>query len=186
MQIFAIDPGNVQSAYVLMRLNGEFADGKLLYDKETIEFIDFAKTDNGQVKERLMQWAFNANEGYHLVIERIQMLGMPAGRSVFETSEWVGRFTEAADGFGTVADYVYRVDEKVTLCGNSRAKDANIRQALIDRYAKFDFKTGHGTKANPDTLYGFKADIWAALAVATTWLEQQAGNSEKLKWRKKV
>lgn len=186
MEIFAIDPGNVQSAFVVMALDGKFGKQGLAYDKDSIRFLDFAKADNADVKKRLTNWVFGAGEDHRLVIERIQMLGMPAGRSVFETCEWVGRFTEAADAFGVTAEYVYRMDEKVTLCGNSRAKDANIRQALIDRYAKFDFKTGHGTKSNPDVLYGFKADIWAALAVATTFLEQQAGTSEKLKWHKKV
>jgi hypothetical protein len=41
-----------------------------------------------------------------------------------------------------------------------RAKDANIRQALIDKIGP------QGTKAQPGPTYGIKSHSWAALAVA--------------------
>lgn len=55
----------------------------------------------------------------------------------------VGRFTQAAQ---KPVDYIYRQDEKLHLCHDSRAKDANIRRALIDRFATHDLKNGRGPK----------------------------------------
>jgi len=65
----------------------------------------------------------------------------------------------------------------MNLCGVMKAKDGNIRQALIDRFPA----TGGGkipqigTKAKPGPLYGFSRDKWAALAVAVTFQDQQRG-----------
>lgn len=78
-----------------------------------------------------------------VVIERLASYGMPVGRNVFETCEWVGRFTQAAQ---KPVDYIYRQDEKLHLCHDSRAKDANIRRALIDRFATHDLKKREGDK----------------------------------------
>lgn len=185
MNIFAIDPGNKESAYVwLSAEHRSTPDCDVAFDKRTMKIFEKGKVPNSQLRDTLTFWLTNkTEEPMLLVIERVQSMGMAVGREVFETCEWIGRFTELANRYSIKPHYVYRCEEKITLCGDSKAKDANIRQALIDRFAKHDLKNGKGTKKNPDVFFGFKADIWAAMAVATTCMDQLAGVGHKADWR---
>ena len=151
MTLIAIDPGNIESAYVLI--------------KDDYTILRKGKVTN----EELLSIVKNGEYDY-IAVEMVACYGMPVGREVFDTCVWIGRFTEAAKAD---VDYIYRQEEKLLLCNSVRAKDANIRQALIDRFAKFDLKNGKGTKKNPDYFYGFKADMWAAMAVACVWIEKE-------------
>lgn len=150
--VLGIDPGNDKSAWCLL-------------DRETLRPIQFAKEENNFVLDAVMYGMYD-----EIVIERVQSYGMAVGRDVFETCEWIGRFTQAAK---KEVSYVYRQDEKLHICHDSRAKDANIRRALIDRFARHDLKNGKGTKKNPDWFYGFSADCWSAYAVALTYIERE-------------
>lgn len=161
--IFAIDPGNTDSAYCLM-------------DAETYAPLRFAKSENAQIRKALEAALCEYGLDVTVVIERIASYGMAVGKEVFETCEWIGRFAECAErGCNATVEYVYRKDEKLTICNSPKANDSNIRRALIDRFARFDFKNGKGTKSAPDTFYGFKADCWSAFAcavvVADRWKE---------------
>jgi hypothetical protein len=102
----------------------------------------------------------------------IASYGMAVGREVFETCVWIGRFTQAWHAPAAV-ELVYRQDVKLHLCGNPRARDANIRQALLDLFPRAGGgKTPQiGTKAKPGPLYGVSSHAWPALAVAITALE---------------
>lgn len=104
-----------------------------------------------------------------LAIEMIASYGMPVGREVFETCVWIGRFMEQWVAPEDV-QLVYRKDVKMHLCGSPRAKDANIRQALIDLYEPTGGgKTPQiGTKAKPGPLFGVSTHAWPALGVAVT------------------
>jgi hypothetical protein len=82
---------------------------------------------------------------------------------------WIGRFVEAWRGSYTL---MFRREVKLHLCGQARAKDPNVRQALIDRFGPGREKA-IGTKKQPGPLYGVSADVWSALAVAVTWSELQ-------------
>lgn len=157
--ILAIDPGNEFSAYVVM-------------DAETCRPLEFGKVKNGELRRKIADGNV-ARRWDAVVIERIQSYGMAVGREVFETCEWVGRFTEDAVLTGDPVHYVYRIEEKRRICCDPRANDANIRRALIDRFAAHDFKNGKGTKAKPDFFHGFHADIWAAFAVGVTFLDRR-------------
>lgn len=155
MTILALDPGNTQTGYVVLEMP-EF------------RLIKFGKTDNTS----LLTLVANSDVLYDVdavAIEMIDSFGMAVGREVFETCVWVGRFHQAADHPNT--HYVYRKEEKEIICGSLRAKDANIRRALIDRYARHDLKNGKGTKAKPDVFYGVSKDVWAAIAVGVTYYE---------------
>lgn len=157
MRVFAIDPGNNLSAYCVV-------------DVETLRPLDFGKIPNEQLRDYIRE--FNFKEDDRAVVEMIQSFGMGVGAEVFETAVWIGRFCERLDRkmVHPVAR-VYRMEEKMHICHDSKAKDSNIRIALIDRFARHDFKFGRGTKKNPDFFHGFAADIWSAYAVALTFIE---------------
>lgn len=80
---------------------------------------------------------------YVLAIEMVASYGMPVGETIFETCVWIGRIIETVYRYNIPVTKIYRKDEKMNICHSMKAKDSNIRQALIDRFGEV------GTKKNP-------------------------------------
>jgi hypothetical protein len=157
--ILAIDPGNLESGYVLVEHDGE----------EIRRVLEVGKIENPAVTDMLDRKLY-AN-CIDVAIEMVQGMGQTVGQEVFDTCVWVGRFWEIAlRSGGYEPKRIYRREEKLYLCGCLSAKDKNIRQALIDRYG------GVGTKKEPGFFYvngtKFAKDMWAAMAVATTYFDK--------------
>lgn len=144
--ILAIDPGNEESAYCLIQ-------------KETYKPIEFGKISNHLMLIKLHELEYDK-----LIVEMIASYGMSVGQTVFETCVWIGRFIQRRTS--PSYEYIYRKEEKMNLCNSMKAKDSNIRQALIDRFGEV------GVKKAPGWFYGFKKDIWAAYAVGVTYLDK--------------
>ena len=156
--LLAIDPGSSESAW-------------LVYDAEEEELRGFAKIPNEELLERLRSGTGSVPL---VVIEWTAPRGMPASAELFETMYWAGRFAEAARP--ARVERLERMAVKMHLCHSRSAKDANIRAALIDRFGGPGGKAAAiGLKASPGPLYGVSHDVWAALAVAVTWADREAG-----------
>lgn len=148
VRILAIDPGNIESGYALI-------------DVTTRQPLLVGKWANEDLRTALIEGHFGDLDA--VVIEMIASYGMAVGAEVFSTCVWIGRFVEVAP---IPAELVYRREVKLHHCGSAKAKDANITQALIDRFACDQPNRGKGTKAEPGWFYGFRADIWQAYALA--------------------
>lgn len=128
--IIAIDPGNAQSGYCVI-------------DRNTLRPLEFGKVDNAELLRKL---ASATEQGWRwAVIEMVASYGMSVGREVFDTVLWIGRFYQALNACCPVR-LLCRIEEKRHICHNTRANDAAIRRALIDRFADHDLKNGRGTK----------------------------------------
>lgn len=143
MNLIALDPGTEHTGYVY------YASG---------EIIEAGTESNMDMLRRLravqcMPWT--------LCIEWVESFGMPVGREVFETVRWIGRFQQAWRMPDQVM-FISRREVKLALCGSARAKDANVRQALLDLIGP------RGTKAKPGPTYMVTSHAWSALAVAVT------------------
>lgn len=150
--ILAIDPGTTQTA--LIEWDGEHIAAKhLIPNAEALELVGATHADE-------------------VVCEMVASYGMPVGREIFETVVWIGRYIERALATGKPVRRVYRKDIKLHLCHSLRAKDGNIRQALIDRLG------APGTKKAPGATYGVSKDLWAALAVAVFAYDTPEPNTE--------
>lgn len=172
MIILAIDPGNTKSAYMLF-------DGKPT-------LWDIVPNDD--------MLSLIAEHNVPIIVEMVASYGMAVGAEVFETVYWIGRYIQHAEWCNLPHERLFRKDCKMHLCHDSRAKDANIRQALIDLYGgdsiaiggkKCQACKGKGVSGRPaitckvcggdcyelppGPLKGISADCWAALAVAQTW-----------------
>lgn len=153
MVVIGIDPGNVYSAFAVYNS-----------DEHMVEAM--AKLPNHDV----LAWLREAPEVQYadaVGIEQIRSYGMAVGATVFDTVHWSGRFHQLLlEISGTEVFMVPRSDVKMNICHSMRANDANIRQAIADRFG--GMKVCKGTKKDPGPLYGIAGDMWAALGVALT------------------
>lgn len=146
--ILGIDPGDVISGFAIL-------DDKRLHEAGIVpntELLELVKVWDGEI-----------------AIEMIASYGMSVGREIFDTCVWIGRFKQAYQEPHKVS-LIFRRDIKIHICDNGRAKDPNVRRALMDMWPA----TGGGkvpvigTKDKPGPLYGVTEHMWAALAVAVT------------------
>jgi hypothetical protein len=171
-RILAIDPGNAESAWVLI-------------DADTRHPVAFGKQSNDDLLTDLYReqlegcFNFHAENLHHAAIEMVASYGMAVGADVFETCVWIGRFQEALGGSLATHDVqlVKRHPIKLHHCKSARANDSNIRQALTDRFAPGVGNYGKGNKAQPGWFYGFFKDIWQAYALAVYVADVLAGDA---------
>jgi hypothetical protein len=141
--IIALDPGTRETGWVLF-------DGKRVL-RSGVDANDAV----------LAMLAEHRPSDCRLATETFQSMGMAVGQEVFETCIWIGRFVQA---WHTPAEVIRikRTQVKLQLCGTTRAKDANVRRAVMDAVGD------PGTKARQGPTYGVKSHAWSALAVAVT------------------
>lgn len=159
MIVLAIDPGTTRSAFVAL-------------DIATGMPKQFGINDNEVLLDRLRRIDVRTSGIDVVAIEKIANMGMAAvGESIFETVWWSGRFAEAVHPMPI--ERITRGQVKQAICGSAKAKDPNVRQALIDRFGGIGGKAvAIGLKKTPGPLYGISADMWAALAVAITFADR--------------
>lgn len=142
--MISIDPGTTQSA-ILCWKEGYVIWARILENRGVVELLE------------------GLDEAVYC--EMIASYGMPVGKEVFETCLWIGEFRHAVQSSGGSFHIVYRRDVKMHHCANMRAKDSNIRQALLDKYGK-------------EVTRPLKRDLWSAFAIATFVTEKEKASNE--------
>lgn len=181
MKIMAIDPGTTESAYVILDDQYQIISADKLGNDVVLSIIADAPGLDAVIIEDI--------EPRYSSTDR-SAAGAVMGQSTIETIKAFGRFSWQAALRGLMVGSIFRRDERSCLIPTKRNglpplpetapkhADGQIRASLIRRFARHDQERGRGTKANPDTFYGFHGDMWQAMAVGVTWLDQA-------KWRAK-
>lgn len=192
--IIAIDPGNELSGYVILDISKGFPG----------ELVKFGKVSEYDLKGNIYFFfkdALNAGvkqSEIHTAIEMVASYGMAVGQTIFDTCAVIGRLEQYITTVSMASDNklnkygldknIHRVYRKrvsseginsttMELCNTTKAKDSNIRQAILDLYPSIGGgKTPQvGTKKEPGPLYGISGDAWQALGIGLTlqkWLEK--------------
>ncbi len=136
-----VDPGPTTAALLTL-------DGNRVTDKALLPNADALK------------WLRDAltRQPCDVAVEFVQSYGHAVGREVFETCLWCGRFVQVCEDVGAKVFLYSRTKVKAYVTGLARAKDSDVRLALM-------LRCGGAKKGEP--LHGVKTHLWAALAVAT-------------------
>jgi len=150
ISVIAIDPGTIESALCVY-------DGTRIVYCEKIHNNGFFIRLDHEIKN-----AFLCDKSLpEIYIEDIQAMGMAVGQEVFDTAKMIGRIQYHLELRGQSYNMVKRTVIKLHHCNTTRAKDTNIRQALIDRFGD------KGTKSNKGFFYGISgSDQWSSCAIA--------------------
>ena len=165
-RLLAIDPGSTESGWVVI-------------DTDTLEPLEFGRTDNEALRAGIFSSSVTVPDFDAAFVEMVASYGMAVGKDVFQTCVWIGMFSTTIERrCGKLPTLVYRQPVKLHHCHSAKAKDSNIRQALVDRFAPGQPNYGKGTKAQPGWFYGFSADVWQAYALAVYAADTQHEREE--------
>ena len=160
--VFAVDPGTEKSGYVVLDADMNLKAGGVVSNDDILYLLACEGIDRPNTT---------------LVLERLSSYGMRAGRTMFETAEWTGRFAQSWEG---AVRYLYRHEIKKHVCKNTKAKkrgDKEVREALVERFCEIhglpDAKALRGTAKNRGPLFGVSTHAWAALAVCVTFIDKE-------------
>ena len=169
MSLLALDPGSTQS-------------GLVEYDYRTNSVLHHRVVDNEAILQ-LIYLGHGVQKFDYLALEMIASYGMSVGKTVFETCIWIGRFIQQWGGKNYTL--IPRHDIKMHLCHTKNSSNANVREALIDRWGGPAVAIGNekvsiecaGKKAKlgrtaKGPLFGVASHEWSALAVAVTWQDK--------------
>ncbi len=157
--ILALDPGPKKTAWFEIELGNQFS-------KDPNGLWAFGEYENDKILALIPQWSDSTRV---VVCEEIRSFGMPVGAEVFETVRWEGEYRHLCRTIAMEFQFVDRLTIKMHHCHSARASDANIHQALIDRFGK------KGTKKNPGKTFGISGkDIWSAFSIAIYWFDKQS------------
>jgi len=167
--ILSVDPGPIKSGYIFLSL----------LNNNTFGIINKNHIDNDTMK-RIMINKCIMNHNLEIVIETIVSYGTVMGQTTINTSIWAGRFFQIAQDVNSKVSFLSRPEVKMNLCKDSRAKRANMKQAIKDRFGEY------GTKKNPGRLYDLKTNlekgmlehIWAAFELAITYIDITYGEAK--------
>lgn len=148
--MIGIDPGNTSTA--IAAFSGERVHWiKHEPNAKILAFIKGAK---------------DGLRGQHVVIEMVASYGMIVGQEIFDTCRVIGQIQEAAESMGAKVTLVFRKTVVAHICHSAKASDANVKQALKDRFGQ------KGIKSAPGIFYGVSgSDQWSAIAIATWGLD---------------
>ena len=99
MAFIGIDPGNIESAYVVV------AD-------DLSKVLEKGKVENHELMKLLTRFKLTYDIRY-VAIEMIASYGMAVGASVFDTCVWIGRFKEHCLKLLWEVEFVYRKEGKM-------------------------------------------------------------------------
>ena len=179
---FAIDPGTTKSGFVILQKK---------------EIINKGWSVNKDILSLIENLALVHND-LQVVIEDIQSFGMAVGRDVFQTAKFIGAAEFCSRKVNLPFYFVKRSEVKLFLCNTPKAKDSNIRQAIIDYYGGDEVAiggkkcktcngngwrtrdritcklcSGKGVESEKGPLHGVSGHVWSALGVALTFLEKE-------------
>jgi hypothetical protein len=145
--VLAIDPGSSESGVVLW--DGHAVRWAKVESNEEV-LIDIA--NEAALKTDLLAIEMIGHYGS----------GLAVGKTVFDTCVWLGRFLQCwiERREESTTRLVLRPTIKTHLCGTPRAKDGNVRTAVIDRVGP------KGTKKSPGPTFGVVSHSVSALALA--------------------
>ncbi len=156
--ILALDPGPKKTAWFEIELGNKLC-------KDPNGLWAFGEYENEKMLLTIPEWTDTTRV---VVCEEIASFGMPVGAETFETVRWEGEFRHLCRTIGMEFQPVNRLTIKMHHCHSARASDANIHQALIDRFG------AKGTKKKPGKTYGISGkDIWSAFSIAVYWFDKQ-------------
>ncbi|MAF51034.1 MAG: hypothetical protein CMH64_02990 [Nanoarchaeota archaeon] len=111
---------------------------------------------------------------HYYVIEDIKSYGMPVGKTTFDTCKAIGRFQERMEKKQKSYALIFKSDIQLHFCHTTKAKDANVKRVLLDRFGE------KGTKKNQGITYGLKNHSWDAFALCV-YLEDHIKDDGSLK-----